>query len=420
VKIHLFSAAVVAIATSAAYGQAQAVQWRVEDGGNGHWYRVVVVPGGTSWTNAKATASSRGGYLASIRSTAESTFVKSIISATPGAFTKGGPQQVGPWIGASRILGTNGWQWMSSEGWSFTNWCAGEPNGGSAEPYVHFMRNGGSTDCWNDRENFAFSTGNPSFVLETHTKPEGPTNPVQWPASQGGNDHWYELVVFSTVTDWQTAKAQAEARGGHLATLTSAAENSWVFNNIAQFANGWWCGLDCYGPWLGGYQDRTAADFSEPGGGWRWVTGEAWSFTAWEPNLPNNAVPLQDYLHFYGPASPTTFFTPAAFWDDMGNDGPTSSMVVEYDADCNNDGVVDYAQILSGQLADANNNRIPDTCECFADVNKSGTVNGVDLAIVLGAWGTNGQADGDADINNDGIVNGTDLAYVLSGWGPCP
>jgi hypothetical protein len=57
---------------------------------------------------------------------------------------------------------------------------------------------------------------------------------------------------------------------------------------------------------------------------------------------------------------------------------------------------------------------------CAADINNSGAVNGVDLAIVLGAWGTSGQGDGDADINSDGIVNGVDLAMVLAGWGPCP
>jgi hypothetical protein len=39
------------------------------------------------------------------------------------------------------------------------------------------------------------------------------------------------------------------------------------------------------------------------------------------------------------------------------------SYVIEWSADCNNDGLVDYGQILSGQLADANANGIPDICE---------------------------------------------------------
>lgn len=48
-----------------------------------------------------------------------------------------------------------------------------------------------------------------------------------------------------------------------------------------------------------------------------------------------------------------------------------------------------------------------------ADVNNDGDVNGVDLAVVLGAWDTNNAT---ADIDNDGIVNGVDLALVLAAW----
>jgi len=401
-----------------------AVQWRVEDGGNGHWYSVVVASPGVSWTSAKATASGRGGYLASLRSTAESNFVKTLAAATPGAFVGEPSYQVGPWIGASRVPGANLWQWMGGESWSFTNWCAGEPNGGSGEPYVHLSRTATSI-CWNDRENVAFGVGNPSFVVETHTRPAGLAGPVWWPQSAGGNGHWYELVVFAGATSWQASKSAAEARGGHLATLTSVAENAWVFSNVAQFANGWWCGQDCYGPWIGGYQDRNAPDFAEPAGGWRWVTGEPWNYTAWEPNLPNNAVAMQDFLHLYGPSSPTTFFTPASFWDDMNTEGPVVSMLVEYEADCDGDGTVDIGQILDGSRSDTNGNWIPDCCEytagcCPGDITGGGEVNGIDLAAVLSAWGTDGQSKFDCDVDNDGIVNGSDLATVLSGWGPCP
>jgi hypothetical protein len=36
---------------------------------------------------------------------------------------------------------------------------------------------------------------------------------------------------------------------------------------------------------------------------------------------------------------------------------------VEWDTDCNADGIVDYGQILRGELADDNYNSIPDVCE---------------------------------------------------------
>jgi hypothetical protein len=40
--------------------------------------------------------------------------------------------------------------------------------------------------------------------------------------------------------------------------------------------------------WIGGVQNHSAPGYSEPSGGWTWVTGEAWSFTDWAPGEPNN------------------------------------------------------------------------------------------------------------------------------------
>jgi len=56
---------------------------------------------------------------------------------------------------------------------------------------------------------------------------------------------------------------------------------------------------------------------------------------------------------------------------------------------------------------------------CAADVNDDGRIDGVDLAAVLAAWGTNGQGKFDADVNGDGIVDDQDLAILLGGWGTC-
>lgn len=49
-----------------------------------------------------------------------------------------------------------------------------------------------------------------------------------------------------------------------------------------------------------------------------------------------------------------------------------------------------------------------------ADLNDDGSVNGIDLAILLSAWGT---SDPTADINGDGTVGGLDLTVLLGSWG---
>jgi len=47
------------------------------------------------------------------------------------------------------------------------------------------------------------------------------------------------------------------------------------------------------------------------------------------------------------------------------------------------------------------------------DINGDGSVNGLDLAALLSAWGT---SDPNADINGDGTVNGLDLTVLLGNW----
>ncbi len=55
---------------------------------------------------------------------------------------------------------------------------------------------------------------------------------------------------------------------------------------------------------------------------------------------------------------------------------------------------------------------------CAADLNGSGTVDAADLALLLGAWGSNPGHP--ADFNGDDAVNAADLALLLGAWGPCP
>ena len=53
--------------------------------------------------------------------------------------------------------------------------------------------------------------------------------------------------------------------------------------------------------------------------------------------------------------------------------------------------------------------------QCAGDMNGDHQVNGMDLAVLLSQWDTNGTAD----IDNSGAVNGGDLALLLGQWGVC-
>lgn len=141
--------------------------------------------------------------------------------------------------------------------------------------------------------------------------------PVQWTIESGGNGHWYEVVAVPEGISWTDARDAAELAGGHLASITSAGENAFVFSLID--TNSLWRN-NVFGPWIGGYQTNKSAEAT---GHWTWVDGEAWSYTAWAPSQPDNYLNLEDYLHYYSPTGR------GSTWNDWEID-PASGAPVAY------------------------------------------------------------------------------------------
>ena len=143
-------------------------------------------------------------------------------------------------------------------------------------------------------------------------------SPIEWKAENGGNGHWYDIVFY--LGSWDDAKIQAENQiwngmKGYLATLTSAEENSFVWNNFP------------YGnAFLGGYQYNRDL---EPSGNWAWLTGEPWQYTNWHPSEPNDGVGYpkilhEEHLEFKG-------ITTTGEWNDI-DETIRASYIVEYEA----------------------------------------------------------------------------------------
>ena len=66
----------------------------------------------------------------------------------------------GPWLGGFQPDGApepdGGWQWVTGEEWSYTNWGIGEPNDITGEQYLHFDNLGELAEPsprWNDYRN---------------------------------------------------------------------------------------------------------------------------------------------------------------------------------------------------------------------------------------------------------------------------
>jgi hypothetical protein len=233
---------------------------------------------------------------------------------------------------------------------------------------------------------------------------------VEWPKSQGGNGHFYQARMQPGWIGWSAARDDAQARGGHLVSISSIGEQQRIASIMRPFSIAFWIGLS------------QAPGSVEPSGGWSWLNASSVTYSNWGQGMPDNGNGNQ---HFGAMRLGGT-------WDDFREDGETYSnrlgirgWIIEWSADCDGDGHVDIGQILNGSVSDANTNGVPDCCEnrsgcCPGDVSRNAIVDGIDLAALLSAWGTNGQGEFNTDIDNDGIVSGTDLAFVLGGWGPCP
>ena len=236
---------------------------------------------------------------------------------------------------------------------------------------------------------------------------------LEWKVSDGGNGHWYQLIIPPKRINVGDAATAARQRGGDLASIGSTAENQFVFALAAATPSLWtlvWTGAtQKSGPWIGAhYVD----------GVWQWSDGVAWSFANWSPGNPNY-LPGESAVLYMGEANGP----PTNMWNNIYPDYLNWGYVIEWSADCNSDGIVDYGQTLQGQLADLNADGVPDICQqptCVdADIYRDFNVNGADLGILLSQWGPITPLT-ESDLNGDGVVDGADLGLLLSFWGGCP
>ncbi|MEM8709673.1 MAG: C-type lectin domain-containing protein [Planctomycetota bacterium] len=130
------------------------------------------------------------------------------------------------------------------------------------------------------------------------------------------NGHVYELI--SSTVDWSQARSFAESSThqgvqGHLVTISDEAERIFVSSLTGATV------------WIGAHQDTTSSSYSEPNGGWTWITGEPFQYTFWASGEPNNSPAGENVAQAYGWGG----------WNDA-LDTPfagSSGFIIEYDID---------------------------------------------------------------------------------------
>ena len=181
IRVPLVACRVLLLTLATAAAQAEPVQWTISNGGNGHWYELVTAPNGINWASAQASATARGGYLATLTSHAENAFAFGLANAVPSAWIVVGGQfgeVAGPWLGAFQPAGSpepsGNWTWNNNEGLLTTpgyntNWQAGSPNNFGDENRLQFYGlNFQRMPLWNDINDAAPMRG---YVVEWTTAP---------------------------------------------------------------------------------------------------------------------------------------------------------------------------------------------------------------------------------------------------------
>jgi hypothetical protein len=128
------------------------------------------------------------------------------------------------------------------------------------------------------------------------------------------NNHHYQS--FKGDMTWAEARKRAARHTfngvrGHLATITSQEEYDFLVNS-----------LFVYDHWIGGYRDP--AFLGAPDFGWRWITGEAFSYANWNEGAPANQEEKPHVLSFY---------TGSMKWSAHDPSGTVHGYVVEYPTD---------------------------------------------------------------------------------------
>jgi len=186
------------------------------------------------------------------------------------------------------------------------------------------------------------------------------------------NNNWYALDDVKR--SWQEAENMAVSLGGHLATIRSQAEQTWITDTF-------WTPYAHPKFWIGLNDIALEGQFV-------WSSGESVSYLNWAANEPNNLNNEDGVI----------FEVALPHWNDVNVVGRWQCLY-EIETDCNGNNQDDLIDIQTGQSLDCNGNGRPDECDVLMlgnDLNLNGvldacesTVVGVSPALLhatLGGW----------------------------------
>ena len=254
----------------------------------------------------------------------------------------------------------------------------------------------------------------------------------------GGYFNGSQYYLSIDEISWNEANVICENSGGHLVSISSEQENNFITSFLIE--NEYWIGI---------FQNLNSESYSEPNGGFEWVTGEPIVYTNWRPLAPDNypngdgTNNLQESGLIYNYAGGDFDF---GAWDDAGDishppthyimelecpfgclmsddinitfslEGCTDEIACNYDSEAGCDdgsctySAEDYLDCNGNCLNDDNNNGICDeldiygcTFEGACNYNPEANVSDNSCFFATALYDCNGECQQDSD--GDGICD---------------
>lgn len=323
---------------------------------NGHLYAAFDTK--VNWYDAYKICDKIGGHLVTITSKEEQTLMNDIISNKDFDWVEYGNDYY-YFIGG--IKNSNGWKWITNEEFSYTHWASKEPDNynavqwhialstnlvnqenlhakiGDWEDIGHMSLYGficewelnivedehyftewevtTESTCFNAGEKYRICTH--CGLEETEVIPQLEHNFVLNEATNitscdKCSAAMYEgriYKIFNVQLSWFDAYTYCDKLGGHLVTITSAEEQAFInaYMDSQAFS---------VEAWIGSYSD---------GNKWQWITNEAFEYTNWNTNQPDNYGGYQFFgvINFYKLGS----------WDDKEPFFAASYLICEWEAE---------------------------------------------------------------------------------------
>jgi hypothetical protein len=202
-----------------------------------------------------------------------------------------------------------------------------------------------------------------------------------------GGHSYYRSTGVAT---WTTARTNCSNMGGHLVTITSSGEQSFLF-----------------GLWPSGWIGLTDEVVE---GTWRWVTGETYSYKNWNSGEPNNSG-NEDYVQFVSNGR----------WNDLNNNS-SLAYVLEFEYLVTTSSWALYKTIYTNSAGYYSISEAYDPSkEYYIEIDAPTRIQAYTTSdiqavsnVVLNKTARNGLSFHMFDVNDDGIISVADKYYVAA------